>query len=367
MSLVVQHVSKRYPGDDEPVLALDDVSFGAERGEVIGVVGPNGAGKSTLLQVIAGVVAPTSGRVVRSASVASLLEVGSSFDPDLTGTENLEAGMAIAGLTRDLPQEAAEEIVDFAGLSEVMALPLKHYSDGMVARLACALAVQGRPDVLIVDEALAIGDASFQRKMLERVGALSETGTIVLMTTHSVGLARSAPRCLWLREGSLFRDGPSSEVLEEYEVTAGLGRRFADPAAGRFLDLALVPDRVAVGGRVRVEAHIDVVDSRSELFVRVESRPIQGDEPWMRDLDEPLRMRDLSLVAVSPPYPIGASEAGRVYVEGEIASLPITPTTLEMTAALVDGAGRVHDELSAPLHIEGDPGRPGYLLSVEVR
>jgi lipopolysaccharide transport system ATP-binding protein len=196
---------------------LRDISFDVKKGEAVGIVGRNGAGKSTLLQVIAGVLAPTQGEVTVHGRVAALLELGSGFNPEFTGRENAYLNGSILGLTRAEMDAAMPEIIRFAGIGEFFDQPVKHYSSGMMVRVAFAVQVQLNPDVLIVDEALAVGDALFQKRCYQRIRELRERGVAILFVSHDIESIRTfTDRALLLDKGRLAVAGPSSEVVLAY-------------------------------------------------------------------------------------------------------------------------------------------------------
>ena len=198
--------------------ALEDVSFTAEGGEVLGVIGPNGAGKSTLLKTVCGIVRPTSGRVEVRGTVAPMLELGSGFDYDLTGRENVFLNGAILGYSRAFLKEKYPQIVAFSGLEAFMDAPLRSYSSGMVMRLAFSVATAVRPDVLIVDEILSVGDGDFQRQSHRRMRELMDSGAAVLFVSHSLPEVRElCHRVLWLEGGRVRMLGDARAVCEAYE------------------------------------------------------------------------------------------------------------------------------------------------------
>lgn len=202
--------------------ALDDISFTMEKGEVLGLVGTNGAGKSTLLKVIAGILKPTKGSVRIDGNIAPLLELGSGFDMELTGRENVFLNGAILGYSEAFLKRKFDEIVDFSELKEFIDVPLRSYSSGMVSRLAFSIATVVKPDILIVDEILSVGDAAFQRKSEARMRELMGGGTSVLLVSHSSEQVRSlCNRAIWLHKGKMICHGPADEVCMAYEKAQG--------------------------------------------------------------------------------------------------------------------------------------------------
>ena len=197
--------------------ALRDVSFSAKKGEVLGIIGHNGAGKSTLLKVISGILKPTSGRVTVSGTVVPMLELGSGFDFDLTGRENVFLNGAILGYSEEFLKSKYEEILAFSGLGQFIDVPLRNYSSGMVLRLAFSVAAVVNPDILIVDEILAVGDADFQAKSKQRMLELMGGGTTVLFVSHSLDQVREiCDRVLWLEHGNVKMIGETQAVCDAY-------------------------------------------------------------------------------------------------------------------------------------------------------
>lgn len=197
--------------------ALSEISFSVGRGEVLGIVGSNGAGKSTLLKVIAGILVPTSGDLRVKGRVVPMLELGSGFDDDLTGRENIFLNGAILGYSEQFLRERFDEIVAFSGLYDFLDVPVRNYSSGMVMRLAFSIASMVEPDVLIVDEILAVGDSRFQEKSYARMLELMHRGTTVLLVSHDLGqIRRLCDRVLWLDGGRIRRIGNTQEVCDAY-------------------------------------------------------------------------------------------------------------------------------------------------------
>jgi len=215
----------------EELEALAGVSFEVERGQVLGIIGRNGAGKTTLLKILSGITDPTAGEARIWGRVGSLLEVGTGFHPDLTGRENVFFNGAILGMKRREIERKFDEIVAFAEVERFIDTPVKRYSSGMQLRLAFAVAAHLEPEILIVDEVLAVGDASFQRKCLGKMGEVSGHGRTVLLVSHNMSaITALADRCLWLEAGGVKRIGEPSEVVADYlsEGHLALQPGFAD-------------------------------------------------------------------------------------------------------------------------------------------
>ncbi len=197
--------------------ALNDVSFEVKRGEVVGIIGRNGAGKSTLLKILSRITEPTSGSVDIYGRVGSLLEVGTGFHPELTGRENIYLNGAILGMKRDEIARQFDAIVEFAEIEKFVDTPVKHYSSGMYLRLAFAVAAHLEPEILLVDEVLAVGDAAFQKKCLGKMGAVAKEGRTVLFVSHDLGAIQSlCRRSLLLNGGEIMADGPTEQVVYNY-------------------------------------------------------------------------------------------------------------------------------------------------------
>jgi lipopolysaccharide transport system ATP-binding protein len=201
----------------EEFWALKDISFEIQPGEVVGIVGRNGAGKSTLLKILARIMDPTEGRVEIRGRVGSLLEVGTGFHPELTGRENIYLNGSVLGMTRLEIHRKFDEIVAFSGVEKFLDTPVKRYSTGMYMRLAFAVAAYLEPEILIVDEVLAVGDVEFQKKCLGRIGQASTEGRTVLFVSHNMAAAQSlCSRGLFIRDGRVTADGPMEKVAALY-------------------------------------------------------------------------------------------------------------------------------------------------------
>jgi ABC-type polysaccharide/polyol phosphate transport system ATPase subunit len=205
------------------VEAVKHVSFEVRHGSVLGVVGANGAGKSTLLRAIAGILPPTAGRVTVHGQVSTLLALGVGFNKDLTGRENVVLGGLAAGLRREQLEEKYDEIVEFAELEEFMDMPMQTYSSGMYGRLAFSVAVNMDPDILLIDEALSVGDARFKRKSFEKMRELCGEDRTILLVSHALGsIEELCDQAIWINKGQLHMEGEPEEVIHAYTEFLGV-------------------------------------------------------------------------------------------------------------------------------------------------
>jgi len=257
----------------EEYWGLDRVSFAVEAGECLGVIGHNGAGKSTLLKLIAGVLSPDLGRIAVRGRVGTLIEIGAGFHPMLTGRENIYVNGAILGMRKREIDARFDEIVEFAGIGEFLDSPVKHYSSGMYVRLGFAIAVHTWPEVLLVDEALAVGDVSFQIKCLNRLQQLKRDGTaVILVSHHESQVRRSCDRCLLLQHGVIAAHGSSAEVYAEYASIRDREQR---------KDECEIPGKGAFSARPEVAKKMDgayLLDRCNILNVQVDYEGLELDE-----------------------------------------------------------------------------------------
>jgi lipopolysaccharide transport system ATP-binding protein len=203
--------------DADYVWALKDVSFEVKRGEVLGIIGRNGAGKSTLLKILSRITAPTTGQIKVKGRIASLLEVGTGMHPELTGRENIYLNGAILGMTKAEITGKLDEIIDFSGVERFIDTPVKRYSSGMMVRLGFAVAAHLEPEILIVDEVLAVGDAEFQKKCFDRMGSLSAGGRTILLVSHHIpAVVDLCGRAVWLAEGGVRDVGTAAHIAASY-------------------------------------------------------------------------------------------------------------------------------------------------------
>lgn len=197
--------------------ALKDMSFQVAQGETLGIIGPNGAGKSTILKLLSKITTPTSGRIMINGRLSALIEVGSGFHPELTGRENVYLSGSILGMRRREITNKLESIIDFAGVRQFIDVPVKRYSSGMYVRLGFSIAAHLQPDILLLDEVLAVGDAEFQSRCLQRISELRESGTTIVFISHDLSaVSRLCGRTLLVRDGEVAGDGPPSEIIAQY-------------------------------------------------------------------------------------------------------------------------------------------------------
>jgi len=254
----------------ETIWALKDVSFTVEQGEALGIIGRNGAGKSTLLKILSEVTAPTGGEVKIKGRIASLLEVGTGFHPDLTGRENTYLNGAILGMTKTETSRKFDEIVDFSGVEEFIDTPVKRYSSGMYVRLAFAVAAHLDPEILIVDEVLAVGDAQFQKKCLGKMGNVAKEGRTVLFVSHNMIAVQSlCHRAIWLDSGQLSEQGSVSQIVTAY-LRSGLSEDD--------INVRVWPDIASAPGNETVRLH------------RISVQPEDGKPGDMISIQTPVRI-----------------------------------------------------------------------------
>ena len=231
---------------DETFWALKDVSLDVNEGEVLGMIGRNGAGKTTLLKILSRITRPTSGWAEIHGRVGSLLEVGTGFHPELTGRENTFLSGAILGMSRTEIARKFDEIVAFAELERFIDTPVKHYSSGMYVRLAFAVAAHLEPEILLVDEVLAVGDINFQKKCLGKMGEVARAGRTVVLVSHQLNqIRRLCQRVVWIDDGQIRRNGPTHEVVSAYESAMARGEQNLGPqhrgsTKGRFVNWEIV-------------------------------------------------------------------------------------------------------------------------------
>ena len=214
---------KKYSKDH---YALKNINLSIKHGESVGIVGTNGSGKSTLLKLITGVVTPTTGEIKTEGKIAALLELGAGFNPEYTGIENIYLNGTLIVYTEEEMEKRVPAIVDFADIGEFIYQPVKSYSSGMFARLAFAVSINVEPDILIVDEALSVGDTRFQVKCIDKMRELQESGTTILFVTHAIEqIKRFCTRAIWIKNGEVVEDGEASQVVDLYDNFMKYGER----------------------------------------------------------------------------------------------------------------------------------------------
>jgi ABC-type polysaccharide/polyol phosphate transport system ATPase subunit len=196
---------------------LRDFNLLVRSGEVVALIGPNGSGKSTALRLVAGIYAPTAGTIEVRGRLAAVIELGVGFHPDLTGAENVEMAAGVMGMSRRELRERYDEIVDFAEIGDFIDMPTKYYSSGMQARLAFSVSMAARPDILLVDEVLAVGDEAFRGRCIERLGSLVDAGGAILLVSHEMeGVRELCHRAIWMEDGLIRMEGPARAVADAY-------------------------------------------------------------------------------------------------------------------------------------------------------
>lgn len=347
--------------------ALRDVGFSVQPGEVLGIIGHNGAGKSTLLKILSRITRPTEGRAVMRGRIGSLLEVGSGFHPELTGAENILLNGAILGMSRSEVRDRFDEIVAFSGVEQFLQTPVKRYSTGMYMRLAFAVAAHLEPEILVIDEVLAVGDAEFQRKCIGRMNELSRGhGRTVLFVSHNLEVVKQlCPRSIWLENGRMRADGPTSEVVSRYleqHVATGLAGTWIDMNQSRRIgtgevrferirfDSADDPQGVPrPGGRLRVDLVVN-----AQRNVKVGSLAVRISLPGgpVLVVADPVINTDLPLELT----------AGTHRLRIEIDALTLSPGSYTIGLWLARGGGgrawSVFDSIPDAIHLdlEAEPG-----------
>jgi lipopolysaccharide transport system ATP-binding protein len=325
----IRRIGRRQREQEQFVWALKDVSFDVQQGEVLGIVGRNGAGKSTLLKLLSRITHPTAGSLKVRGRLASLLEVGTGFHDELTGRENIYLNGSILGMKRNEIDRRLEEIVDFSGVRQFVDTPIKRYSSGMRLRLGFAVAAHLSPEILLVDEVLAVGDADFQKKCLDTMDGLRSSGRTVLFVSHNMAAVESlCSRCIWIEAGKLRADGDARSIVSEYM------RTFAQSSAGT-VNLEKIESRTGNGaGRF---THMEFLNEAGEttnylrsgdrITLRLHYRAHQE----LRDLVVGINIHNEygTLVAASNNWATGDDipivEPGEGYADFEIDCLYLLP------------------------------------------
>jgi lipopolysaccharide transport system ATP-binding protein len=351
----------------EEFWALRDVSFEVKQGEILGIIGRNGAGKSTLLKILSRITEPSHGRVLLRGRVASLLEVGTGFHPELTGRENVFLNGAILGMTQREIRRKFDEIVAFADVEKFLDTPVKRYSSGMYVRLAFAVAAHLEPQILIVDEVLAVGDAAFQKKCLGKMEEVSRReGRTVLVVSHNMGLLTSlCPSAIWLDRGSIHQRGATKEVVGAYLMQGS-------SSLHRLIRLDELPRQYAADGdRVRLES----IEWLCQLPLRhggqVKARINIKTRSPIADVSVVLGFSSLEgsrLLSYRSDYQDGSrpslSRPGIHSVDIEIESLPLAPSVTHLDVHCFSGDLHGLDNIAAAAQVEvvAGPNTPSSLF-----
>ncbi len=338
--------------------ALAEVSFSIPSGEALGIVGENGAGKSTLLKIVSGTTAPSAGNVRVNGLVASILELGAGFHPEFTGRDNAVLYGALIGIEQQVIETRLDQILAFAELGEFIDHPIKSYSTGMVMRLAFAVATHVDADILVIDEALAVGDGYFQKKCVDKILEIKKTGTTVLFCSHAMYfISMFCDRVIWMNKGQIRRIGPTQEVVEEYEahllqrekrrlggdgemakaLSSTVGTR-----VGRITSLQALPAELQPGQELVIEVAIESVRSEERYHVGVAIDTMDGrcvlglSTTW--DEQQPLAGSQNYLVRLLLP------------------NLPVASGTFSLSGFLLDDTGlHVHDQVVLPEALKVTP------------
>lgn len=320
-------------------MALDDVSFSVPPGEAVGIIGRNGAGKSTLLKILSRITRPTAGQIRLRGRLGALLEVGTGFHPELTGRQNIMLNSSILGLSRREIADRFDAIVEFSEVGKFLDMPVKHYSSGMYMRLAFAVSAHLDPDILVLDEVLAVGDAAFQKKCLGRIDTVARDGRTVLLVSHSLPMISAyCSRAILLDHGRVVKDGPAEEVVEYYQesLTERSNKSFAELHAeknktgkARIAGVRLTPlDRggspvevLRVGGDLEIELEIEARERITDTNASVVVSELTG----YRVIDANLAIKD-DFLSLSPGQ--------RAIVRFTLRNLLLRPDTYRISVGL---------------------------------
>lgn len=261
--------------------ALKDMNLDIYKGEIVGLVGKNGAGKSTLLKIITGVISPTNGTVDVKGVVSALLELGAGFNPEYTGIENIYLNGAMMGISREIMEKKIDQIIEFADIGDFIYQPVKTYSSGMFARLAFSVSISVQPEILIVDEALSVGDTRFQIKCMDYMKKLMESGTTVLFVSHDINaIRRFCQRCVWIDHGEIILDGSVNRVVDAYSDFL----KRDNVEAHEYIDFECVAENRAKIGKKLSDIKKDCIAEIIDFRV-MDSKGLVGEEIYF---DEPI-------------------------------------------------------------------------------
>jgi lipopolysaccharide transport system ATP-binding protein len=370
----------RSPPPGDSFWALRDLSLQVRRGEALGVIGCNGAGKSTLLQLLCGTVAPTTGSVRVNGRIAALLELGAGFNPDFSGRDNVLLNGPLLGLSRAQLQQQMDSIIEFSGIGHFIDQPVKTYSSGMFVRLAFSLATSVAPDILVIDEALSVGDGEFSRKSFDRIYAMKEHGTTILFCSHALYQVEAfCTRVLWLDQGRMQAIGEPHEVVRKYDVFLAKDAQKAvePPAQAAVESTAAEPEVVATPGFARIsrakvsvdghagqELHLRPGESTLRIDIEFESDPTLPTPSAGVTIDLPLGMALTCAVARTDGIVLERDRHGRGTVSIEFPRVGLRKGEYTIGVYLGhENAIHVYDSALAiaTLHVEDRLPEPGFV------
>lgn len=341
--------------DPESVTVLEGIDLDVRRGQSVGIIGENGAGKSTLLKLVAGVLTPTRGEIAVNGRIGALLELGAGFHPEYSGRENLKMAGALLGLSRRELKARMDEIIEFADIGDYLDEPIGHYSSGMVVRLGFALIAAVRPDLLITDEVLAVGDESFQKKCIRWMQDYLEGGGTLLLVSHGMyHVQKLCQRACWIHHGRMEMTGDVFDVTQAYlayhERKAAPAERPVDPAAGeyRIRHLEIAGDRELAGGdSLTVRGRLFSPDGRPPAVLvgvlRADGTPVYG------------------AISEADGFAPAAGADGDFAFEIEFPGLPLLPGSYEARAHAMDPEGlRLFDQVSREFRVRGETREMGF-------
>jgi ABC-type polysaccharide/polyol phosphate transport system ATPase subunit len=345
--------------EGKTVTALDHIDLTVDESESVGIIGDNGTGKSTLLKLIAGVVAPTSGRVCTRGRIASIIELGVGFHNDLTGLENLEFTAALMGMSPAEMRKRRDDIIDFAGISYAMDTPVKRYSSGMLARLGFSVATHVDADIILVDEVLAVGDVDFQRLSLERLENLILDGVTTVLVSHNLAaVGHLCNRVLRLDKGALLPDDDPERVIMDYGgrmaiANAGLGR-----VPVRLKTLRVRPQEVAPGEPFEIEAVIEVERAMPRGRLRLILRPTAELVALQSNLEISEELELPQIVGVTVPPDVLRKE-GTWTLTGQVGRFPMFAGSYTFSLELLeDPHDDILDAATALIRVPGVTNKP---------
>jgi ABC-2 type transport system ATP-binding protein len=360
-----QSLLNRRRSTHEDFWALRDITFEVQRGETFGVVGHNGSGKSTLLKCLTKILQPDEGSVAVNGTISALLELGAGFHPELSGRENVFLNAAILGVPRRQINERFDEIVDFSGLEQFIDTPVKNYSSGMFVRLGFAVAINVDPDVLIIDEVLAVGDADFQAKCGDKIADFRERNkTIVLVTHNMVDVVRLCKTAAWIDHGNLRMIGAPTDITDSYLATTHQGRSVNVQNGMRWGSGEVTIDSVDIlDHRLEPAAFARCGDAHAIRLELSATEPVIGPEVIISIYDQNATL--VSEVSTRSRDAVIDQIHGRRVVTLEIDSLPLVEGTYEMSCSVIDSTGqREYDVRSRCLRfdvLKGDVSDTGLV------